>query len=207
MIGGAAFGIASVIAAFSTTPEMLIASRALLGVAGATLSPSILALITNMFRDDAQRGFAISVWLACFMGGMTVGPLVGGVMLEHFWWGAAFLLGVPVMLLLLVTAPFLLPEYKAPQAGRIDLLSVVLSLLTILPVIYGLKEVAKHGLETVFVDVGLDADGQLVPLGGRLKTVRFSFNLPSAKAPDSAEDECVPRHFFTRFKFLANVPV
>jgi DHA2 family multidrug resistance protein-like MFS transporter len=147
MIGGAAFGIASVIAAFSTTPEMLIASRALLGVAGATLSPSILALITNMFRNDAQRGFAISVWLACFMGGMTLGPLVGGVMLEHFWWGAAFLLGVPVMLLMFVTAPFLLPEYKAPHADRIDLLSVLLSLLTILPVIYGLKEVAKHGLD------------------------------------------------------------
>lgn len=149
MIGATGFGIASVIAAFSTSPEMLIASRALLGIAGATLSPSILALITNMFRDDAQRGFAISVWLACFMGGMTIGPVVGGFMLEHFWWGAAFLLGVPVMLLLLVTAPFLLPEYKAPLAGRIDLLSVVLSLVTILPVIYGLKEIAKHGFDAV----------------------------------------------------------
>lgn len=149
MIGATAFGVASVIAAFSPSPEMLIVSRALLGIAGATLSPSILALITNMFRDDAQRGLAISVWLACFMGGMTVGPLVGGAMLEHFWWGSAFLLGVPVMVLLLATAPFLLPEYKAPQAGRIDLRSVVLSLLTILPVIYGLKEVAKHGFDAV----------------------------------------------------------
>jgi DHA2 family multidrug resistance protein-like MFS transporter len=149
MFGGAAFGAASVLAAFSTTPEMLIASRALLGVAGATLSPSILALITNMFRDDAQRGFAISVWLACFMGGMVVGPLVGGVFIEHFWWGSVFLLGVPVMLLLLVTAPLLLPEYKAPQAGRIDLVSVLLSLLTILPAIYGLKEIAKHGADAM----------------------------------------------------------
>ena len=149
MIGGAGFGIASVIAAFSTSPEMLIVARALLGLAGATLSPSIMALITNMFRNEAQRGFAISVWLTAFMGGMTVGPLVGGFLIEHFWWGSVFLLGVPVMGLLLVTAPSLLPEYKAPNAGRIDLLSVALSLVTILPVIYGLKEVAKHGFDGV----------------------------------------------------------
>jgi DHA2 family multidrug resistance protein-like MFS transporter len=149
MIGGAGFAVASVLAAFSTSPEMLIVSRALLGIAGATLSPSVMALITNMFRNDAQRGFAISVWLTCFMGGMVVGPLVGGVLIEHFWWGSVFLLGVPVMLLLLATAPFLLPEYKAPQAGRIDLLSVLLSLLTILPAIYGLKEIAKHGADAI----------------------------------------------------------
>jgi DHA2 family multidrug resistance protein-like MFS transporter len=149
MIGGAAFGLASILAAFSSSPEMLIVARALLGIAGATLSPSIMALITNMFRDDAQRGFALSVWLTCFMGGMVIGPIVGGVLLEQFWWGAVFLLGVPVMLLLLVTAPFLLPEYKAPQAGRIDLWSVVLSLLTILPAIYGLKEIARHGADGV----------------------------------------------------------
>jgi DHA2 family multidrug resistance protein-like MFS transporter len=159
MIGGAGFGAASVLAAFSTSPEMLIVARALLGLAGATLSPSIMALITNMFRNDAQRGFAISVWLTCFMGGMTIGPLVGGLLIEHFWWGSVFLLGVPVMLLLLVTAPLLLPEYKAPSAGRIDLLSVILSLATILPAIYGLKEIAKHGLDgatllTIAVGIG-----------------------------------------------------
>ena len=147
--GGAGFGIASVLAAFSTSPEMLIVARAFLGLAGATLSPSIMALITNMFRNDAQRGFAISVWLTAFMGGMTVGPLVGGFLIEHFWWGSVLLLGVPVMGLLLVTAPSLLPEYKAPKAGRIDLISVGLSLVTILPVIYGLKEVAKYGLDGV----------------------------------------------------------
>lgn len=143
MIGGAAFAAASVLAAFSTTAPMLIAARALLGIAGATLSPSILALITNMFHDERQRGFAISIWLTCFMGGMLLGPLVGGVMLEHFWWGAPFLLGVPVMLLLLATAPALLPEYKAPHAGKLDLFSVVLSLGAILPAVYGLKELAK----------------------------------------------------------------
>lgn len=143
MIGGAAFAVASVLAAFSTSAPMLIAARGLLGIAGATLSPSILALITNMFHNERQRGFAISIWLTCFMGGMLLGPLVGGVMLEHFWWGAPFLIGVPVMLLLLATAPALLPEYKAPHAGKLDLISVVLSLGAILPAVYGLKELAK----------------------------------------------------------------
>jgi DHA2 family multidrug resistance protein-like MFS transporter len=145
MFGGTAFGVASVLAAFSTTASMLILSRALLGVAGATLAPSALALITNMFRDAGQRAFAISIWMVGFMSGMVVGPLVGGFMLEHFWWGSVFLLGVPAMLLLLATAPALLPEYRDPDAGRLDFVSVGLSLCAILPVIFGLKEIAKNG--------------------------------------------------------------
>ncbi|MGH3587043.1 MAG: MFS transporter [Pseudonocardia sp.] len=145
MIGAAAFGVASVVAAYSPTPEMLIGARALLGVAGATLMPSTLALISNMFRDPHQRRVAIAVWMSCFMGGMTVGPLVGGLLLQSFWWGSAFLLGVPVMALLLVTAPLLLPEYRDPDAGRLDLPSVALLLAAVLPVIYGLKELAVHG--------------------------------------------------------------
>lgn len=145
MIGGAAFAAASVVAAFSVTPEMLIGARALLGIAGATLMPSTLALISNMFHDAHQRGIAISVWMTCFMGGMTVGPLVGGVLLTNFWWGAAFLLGVPVMVLLLLLAPMFLPEYRDADAGRFDLPSVALLLATVLPVVYGLKELAQIG--------------------------------------------------------------
>ncbi|GAB3831774.1 MFS transporter [Kribbella italica] len=145
LIGGAAFGVASLLAAWSSSPEMLIATRALLGVAGATLMPSTMALIRNMFHDPKQMGQAIGLWYSCFMGGMLLGPVVGGVMLEHFWWGSAFLLGVPVMVLLLILGPVLLPEYKDPHAGRLDLASVVLSLATILPVIWGLKELARSG--------------------------------------------------------------
>lgn len=151
LIGGAGFALASVMAAFSPSPLLLIVSRGLLGIAGATLAPSMLALISNMFRNEAQRGFAISVWLTCFMGGMVLGPLVGGVMLEHFWWGSVFLLGVPVMVLLLATAPFLVPEYKAPTGHSVDLISVGLSLATILPVIYGLKEIARDGLQPLYL--------------------------------------------------------
>ncbi|NBE49919.1 MFS transporter [Streptomyces boluensis] len=147
LIGGLAFGVASVVAAYANSPEMLIAARALLGIAGATLMPSTLALISNMFQDPKQRGTAIGIWAASFSVGIALGPVVGGAMLEAFWWGSVFLLAVPVMALLLITGPILLPEYKDEKAGRIDLASVVLSLAAILPAIYGVKEIAKHGPE------------------------------------------------------------
>src|SRR3989454_10995555 len=121
VIGAAAFGVASVIAAFSTTPEMLIATRALLGVAGATLAPSTLSLIRSMFLDPQQRTVAIGVWVTSYSVGGAIGPLLGGVLLQYFWWGSGFLIGVPVMLLLLVLGPILLPEFRDPQAGRLDL--------------------------------------------------------------------------------------
>ncbi|MFF5990824.1 MFS transporter [Prauserella flavalba] len=145
LIGASAFTAASLVAAYSTSAEMLIAARALLSVAGATLMPSTLALISNMFADAHQRAVAIAAWMSCFMVGTAVGPIVGGVILEFFWWGAVFLLGVPVMLVLLVAGQRLLPEYRAPVAGRLDLVSVVLSLAAILPVVWGLKELAAHG--------------------------------------------------------------
>ncbi|MFI7144099.1 MFS transporter [Nonomuraea sp. NPDC050022] len=146
MIGAACFGAASVLAAFSVSAEMLIATRALLGVAGATLMPSSMALLRNMFRDPKQMGAAIGIWFSCFMVGMALGPLVGGLLLEHFWWGSAFLLGVPFMVLLLATGRALLPEYRDPAAGRLDPASVALSLTAILPFIYGLKDVARNGV-------------------------------------------------------------
>jgi len=146
MIGAAAFGLTSVLAAFSTTPEMLIATRALLGIAGATLAPSTLSLIRNMFLDPRQRTTAIAVWITSFSVGAAIGPLLGGLVLEFFWWGAAFLLAVPVMGLLLVLGPRLLPEYRDPTAGLPDLPSAALSLVAVLSVIFGLKQIAQDGL-------------------------------------------------------------
>lgn len=149
MIGAAAFGAASVVAAYAPTPELLIAARAALGIAGATLAPSTLSLIRTMFADPAQRTTAISVWAMSLAAGGAIGPVVGGVLLGLFWWGSAFLLAVPVMVLLLTVGRVLLPEYRNTDAGRLDLASVVLSLATILPAIYGLKELANHGVQVV----------------------------------------------------------
>lgn len=118
MTGGAAFGIGSIIAANSVNAEMLITLRALLGIAGATLMPSILALISNMFTDPKQRGLAIALWMSCFMGGTAIGPVVGGVLLEWFWWGSVFLVNVPAIALLLVLGRSLLPEYRDGSAAR-----------------------------------------------------------------------------------------
>jgi DHA2 family multidrug resistance protein-like MFS transporter len=151
MIGAAAFGAASVLAAFSTTAEMLIASRALLGVAAATLAPSTLSLIRNMFLDDRQRTTAIAVWVTSFSAGAAIGPIAGGALLEFFWWGSVFLLAVPVMALLLVVGPRLLPEFRDPDAGRLDLLSAAQSLVAVLAVIFGIKRIAEGGLETAAV--------------------------------------------------------
>ena len=145
LIGAGAFGAASVVAAFARTPEMLIASRALLGIAGATLAPSTLSLIRSMFADDHQRTIAIGVWVTSFSVGAAIGPLVGGVLLESFHWGSVFLLAVPVMALLLAIGPRLLPEYKDPEPGRLDLASVGLSLAAVLAVIYGIKSLASDG--------------------------------------------------------------
>jgi DHA2 family multidrug resistance protein-like MFS transporter len=154
MIGAAAFGVTSVVAAFSTSPGMLIAARALLGVAGATLAPSTLSLIRVMFRDHQQRTFAIGVWVTSYSIGGIIGPLLGGVVLQYFWWGSVFLLGVPVMVLLLLVGPRLLPEFRDPAAEPVDILSAVLSLAGVLLVIYGLKRVAEHGPElAAFISV------------------------------------------------------
>lgn len=149
MIGAAFFGVASTVAAFSNSAEMLIAMRAVLGIAGATLAPSTLSLITVMFTDEKERTFAISMWIASFSVGAIIGPVAGGFLIEYFWWGSVFLIAVPPMLLLLAIGPVLLPEYRAPDAGRIDILSALLSLAAVLGLIYGIKHWAADGFDGV----------------------------------------------------------
>ncbi|MBV9359420.1 MAG: MFS transporter [Chloroflexi bacterium] len=158
LIGGAMFGLASVLAAFSTTTLMLIAARALLGLAGAALVPSTLSLLPTLFEDETRRTKAIGVWGASFAVGAAIGPLVGGLLLEHFWWGSVFLVGVPVMALLLVIGPVLLPEFRDPDASRPDLVSGMLSIAAILSTVYGLKQAVQDGvrpLPVVAIVLGL----------------------------------------------------
>lgn len=146
LVGAAAFGVTSVIAAFAPTAETLIAARAVLGVAAATLAPSTLSLLRNMFHDPGQRSVAIGVWMASYAAGAALGPLIGGILLDHFWWGSVFLIAVPIMALLLVLGPLFLPEFRAQRPARLDLPSAVLSLAAVLTTIYGLKNGAEHGL-------------------------------------------------------------
>jgi DHA2 family multidrug resistance protein-like MFS transporter len=146
LLGAAAFGVVSVLASLSTSPEMLIASRALLGIAGATLAPSTLSLIFSMFQDPRQRSTAIGIWITSFSAGGAIGPVLGGVLLERFWWGSVFLLALPVMALLLVLGPRVLPEYRDPNAGRLDLVSALMSLVAVLATVFGLKQIAQDGI-------------------------------------------------------------
>ncbi|WP_249155002.1 MFS transporter [Gordonia polyisoprenivorans] len=145
MWGAVGFSGASLLAAFSSTPEMLIIARAVLAVAGATLMPSTLALIRHVFDDDAARAKAVATWNAVLAGGVALGPIIFGVLLEHFWWGSVFLINIPVMVALLIAAPLLLPGHTAVPGRRIDVLSALMAFGTILPVIYAIKEIAAAG--------------------------------------------------------------
>ncbi|MFF4380407.1 MFS transporter [Kitasatospora sp. NPDC001547] len=166
MIGAAGFAGASLLAAWSHDAGQLIAARAALGAAGATVMPSTLALIRTMFHDPKQRQIALGAWGGILTAGATLGPVAGGLLLEHYWWGSAFLLAVPVMALVLLTAPVLLPEYRsAARAGRFDLLGAALSLAAVLPLVYGVKTVSVEGwspLPVVAVATGLLLAGAFV---------------------------------------------
>lgn len=172
MIGAGAFGLASILAAFSNSSGMLILTRAILGITGATIAPSTLSLIRNMFNDPVQRTFAIGVWATSYSVGGALGPVFGGLMLQHFWWGSVFLISVPVMVILLVLGPVLLPEYRNPNADRIDLFSAFLSLVSVLAVIFSMKEIASEGfgwLALISVLLGITTGSVFIKRQRKLK--------------------------------------
>ncbi|MFF4489164.1 MFS transporter [Streptomyces sp. NPDC001544] len=151
LMGAAAFGTASVLAAYANSAETLIAARAVLGIGGATLMPSTMALLRTMFTDPGQRAKAIGLWSGVMTGGIALGSVMSGVLVEHFWWGSVFLVNLPAMLLLLVLGPVLLPESRSANPGRFDWMSVPLSMAAVLPVIYGLKEIPSEGWHVRYV--------------------------------------------------------
>ncbi|WP_455358010.1 MFS transporter [Streptomyces sp. SYSU K21746] len=173
LTGAVAFGAVSVLNAYATSPEMMILARALLGVAGATLMPSTLALIRNIFHDPKERSLAVGIWGAAASAGAAVGPVVGGFLLEHFWWGSVFLINLPVMAVLVLVGIKLLPESRDPSPGPWDLVSVGLSLVGMVAVVYAIKEAAVHGFRWDIAGAGV------VGLAALIWFVRRQLTLPS----------------------------
>ncbi len=146
LTGAVVFGAGSVGAAFSPSPELLIASRALMGLGGATLLPSGLAIIGGLFPDPRQRSRAIGVFAATFAAGFAAGPVIGGLLLSRYAWGSVFLINIPVVVLFVALAPFLLREVRTAGPARVDALSVALSAVGILLAVYAVKTAAAEGL-------------------------------------------------------------
>ena len=143
--GAFAFGAASCAAAFAGSAPQMIAARALMGLAAATLAPSTLSMVSTLFPHPDDRRKAIGLWIASFSSGGALGPLFGGLLLQHFWWGSVFLINLPVMVLLLVLGPKLLPEARDQSAPRPDMPSALTLLIAILGLVYAIKQVAAHG--------------------------------------------------------------
>lgn len=180
LIGATGFAVVSVLAAFAPSAVLLIAARAGMGVFGAMLMPSTLSLLRSVFANRDQRRLAVAIWAAGFSAGSALGPIVGGFLLEHFWWGSVFLLSVPVLIPLLVLAPFLVPESRDPRPGRLDLLSILLSLATMVPIVYAIKELAIDGFGVgivILLVVGLAFGALFVRRQGRLETPMLDMSL------------------------------
>ncbi|MFC7728876.1 MFS transporter [Actinomadura keratinilytica] len=155
LIGVAVFAAASALTAYAPSAELLIAARALLGAAGATLMPSALALIRRVFTDPKERTTALGAFFGSGALAVGLGPVLGGGVLEHFWWGAVFLINVPIMAVILAAGAVLLPGSHGPGHGRVDVPSVPLSAAGVLGVVYAVKEAAAHGLDAAQVRWGV----------------------------------------------------
>lgn len=146
LIGGMAlFGLASLAATFAPTAEALIAARAVLGVGGAMIMPPTMSIIRDVFRDRGERVRAVGIWSAVSAGGAAIGPLIGGFLVEHLWWGAVFLINVPIVLLIIPVTMRLLPESRAASPPPWDGLAVAATVIGILGLAFGLKEGARYG--------------------------------------------------------------
>lgn len=154
LIGGVGFTVTSVAAALVPNAEMLILARAVMGFFGASLMPATLSLIRNIFVVPKERRLAIAIWASCFSGGSAIGPIVGGFLLEHYYWGSIFWMSVPFLVPMLVLAPMVVPESRDTTPGPIDMPSIVFMLGMMGPLVYTIKEVAHQGV-TVWTGIGV----------------------------------------------------
>ncbi|MEV0942861.1 MFS transporter [Micromonospora wenchangensis] len=144
LVGLVLFGLSSLLSAYAQSPGQLIAARALMGVGGAAIMPVTLSIISNVF-DPRERGRAIGVWAGAVGLAVAIGPILGGALLEHFWWGSVFLINVPVVALGVLLVALLVPESRDPSPGRVDILGVLLSVVGLVALTYGIIDGGEHG--------------------------------------------------------------
>ncbi|MEU1754548.1 MFS transporter [Micromonospora matsumotoense] len=144
LVGLVLFGLSSLLSAYAQSPGQLIAARALMGIGGAAIMPVTLSIISNVF-DPRERGRAIGVWAGAVGLAVAIGPILGGVLLEHFWWGSVFLINVPVVVLGVLLVALLVPESRDPRPGRVDVLGVLLSVVGLVALTYGIIDGGEHG--------------------------------------------------------------
>lgn len=147
LVGASGFALVSGLAAFAPTAALLVASRAAMGFFGAMLMPATLSIIRNIFTDPVERRTAVAIWAAGFSGGAALGPLLGGLLLEHFWWGSVFLIAVPVLVPLLILGPAVIPESRDPHPGPVDLVAIGLVMATMVPLVWGIKHSVYAGID------------------------------------------------------------
>lgn len=170
-LGLAIFGLGSLVSAYAQDPGQLIASRALMGLGAAAIMPATLSIISNVF-EPRERGRAIGVWSGSVGLAIAIGPILGGLLLEHFWWGSVFLINVPVVLIGLVAVALMVPESRDPHPGRVDLPGVLLSVVGLTGLVYGIIEGGENGFGRL--DVLAWIGGGLVVLGAFLVWERRS---------------------------------
>jgi DHA2 family multidrug resistance protein-like MFS transporter len=142
-LGFVLFGLASLASAYAQTPEQLIAARAFMGFGGAAVMPATLSIIANVF-EPAERPKAIGIWAGSVGLAIAIGPITGGTLLEHFWWGSVFLINVPIVLIGLVAIALIVPESRDPKPGRLDPVGVLLSMAGLVLVVYGVIAGGQH---------------------------------------------------------------
>jgi EmrB/QacA subfamily drug resistance transporter len=161
-IGLVIFGIGSAMSAFAPSATVLIGTRALMGIGASAIMPATLSVLTNVFHDPRERAKAIGVWAGVSAIGIAIGPIVGGVLLQHFWWGSVFLVNVPVVCIALVLGYLLVPDSKDPHAGKLDPLGSLLSIAGLAILLWAIIEGPSNGWTSATVLGGFVVGGAIL---------------------------------------------